>query len=139
MRTAIALVAKEGLSQSEAARRAGLHFVTLSKALKKPHVREAMEAMKLDAIANIEALKGTYKALALEHARYLLTNAKSEAVQARMVEFLAGEARPGTQVNVQINNDRGGYEYARPGQQVVEIRGADDQSDALDGQAHEDQ
>lgn len=98
-----------------------------------------MEAMKLDAIANIEALKGTYKALALEHARYLLTNAKSEAVQARMVEFLAGEARPGTQVNVQINNDRGGYEYARPGQQVVEIRGADDQSPAQDSQATDDQ
>ena len=139
LRSALLLIANEGSTQAEAARRAGIHPVNLCKALKKPHVQNTLEAMKLEVIGDIEALKGVFKARALQHAHYLLTEAKSEAVQARMVEFLAGEARPGTQVNVQINNDRGGYEYARPGQQVVEIRGADDQSSALDGQAPEDQ
>ena len=52
-----------------------------------------------------------------------METSKSDSVRARMVEFLAGETK-GNSVNVavQVNNQAPqGYEYARPGQQVVEI------------------
>jgi hypothetical protein len=114
-------MAYEGLSQTEAAKREGMNAVSISRALKKPHVQEHLNAIKTKLIESAEGMAGAYKALALQHAAYLCINAKSEAVQARMVEFLAGEKSLGTQVNIAINADRGGYEYVRPGSRVVEI------------------
>lgn len=121
MRNALALIANEGLSQAEAARRAGVHPVTLTRALGKQHVKEELNRMKSAVIEAADGMKGTYRALALAHAAYLMQNASSEAVQARMVEFLAGEKSLGTQVNIAINADRGGYEYVKPGSRIVEI------------------
>lgn len=138
LREALLLIANEGVTQKEAAERSGLHEATVCKALRKIHVQDALEAMKLEVIRHTQAQKEGYKALAMRHAFHLMKNANSEAVQARMVEFLAGEARAGTQVNVQINNDRGGYEFVRPGQRVVEIRGATDGASEGEGPQHPD-
>ena len=41
-------------------------------------------------------------------------------------EFFAGEAKSGSAVNVQVNVDRGGYEFRRPGQRLVDIAPATD-------------
>lgn len=87
-----------------------------------PHVQELYEDLKLAYILNAEAKRGLLKARALEVAEDLLLNSASDQVKARMVEFLAGEPKSGPSVAVQVNVDRGGYEYARPGAQVVEIR-----------------
>lgn len=61
-----------------------------------------------------------------------------------MVELFAGDGKKSGDINVQVNVDRGGYEFARPGQRIVEIREANEgendgatdvASDVLDGQA----
>ena len=125
IRAAITLRVKEGLSWEECARRAGLSEAGLHKARRRQDVANLEQAEKLAFIQHIDAQKGIYKARALQHADYLSRNATSEAVQARMVEFLAGEARSGPSVNVQINqNAGGGYEYVRPGQviEIVEVK-----------------
>lgn len=121
MRAALALVAQEGCSQRDAARRAGVHEVTFSKALRKPHVAAELDRMKQGVAEAIGAMKGHFRTLALEHAWYLAKNAKSEAVQARMVELLAGETRATPLVQFNISPGGGGYEYLPPGSQLVDI------------------
>ena len=135
MRKALEAIANEGLTQKAAAEQAGIHEATLCKALKRPAVAMALEAMQQRVIAQAAEMKAGYKALAMRHAFHLMKNANSEAVQARMVEFLAGEPHSGTQVNVAVNVDRGGYEFVKPGQRVVDIRPAiDSVSSGDDGQ-----
>lgn len=126
LREALMAIAREGVTQRKAAELAGMNETALGKALKKPHVADALDAMKLEFIRQQQAAKDGYKALALAHAFHLMKTANSEAVQARMVEFLAGEARSGPSVAVQVNVDRGGYEFVRPGQKLVDITPATD-------------
>lgn len=128
LRRAIDLIAIQGMSGRKAAEAAGLHEVSLYKALAKPHVAEALEIRKAEVVLEADKLKGVARAIAIRTGIELMAGAKSEAVKARMVEFFAGEAKAGTSVAVQVNVDRGGYEYARPGAQVVEIIEADKQA-----------
>lgn len=121
LRRAIDLIAIQGMSGRKAAEAAGLHEVSLYKALAKPHVAEALEARKAEIVLEADKLKGVARAIAIRTGIELMADAKSEAVKARMVEFFAGEPRASANVAVQVNVDRGGYEYARPGAQVVEI------------------
>lgn len=123
LRQALVYIAHDGNKQSEAASRAGLHPTNLCKALQKDHVKDELNRIKASIAEDIRSMEGHYRILALEHAWYLAKNANSEAVQARMVELLAGETKAGSTVNVSVSVDRGGYEYAAPGQRVVEIRG----------------
>lgn len=102
--------------------------------MKQPHVQEAMQAAKAAYIARSTEKRELLKAYAIEVAEQLLADDQPAQVRARMVEFLAGEPKPSASVAVQVNVDRGGYEYARPGAQVVEIidhesRAPDYQSD----------
>ena len=54
----------------------------------------------------------------------LMLNSKSEAIRAQMVEFFASDAKV-SPVSVHIDaRQAGGYEFIRPGQQVVEIKGS---------------
>lgn len=107
---------------------AGMSEAGIYKARQAQHVQELYEELKGEYIQEVEALRAPHKARAFEVARQLMDGAKSEAVRMRAVEFLAGEGK-GNAVNVQINNnisgDRG-YEYARPDQEIVVIRGAGD-------------
>lgn len=127
IRLAIDAIATLGLSQREAARRAGLHEVSLSKALAKPHVKAALDERKAQAAMEADRLKGIARSIAIEEGIRLMTQAQSEAVRAKMVEFFAGEPR-GAGVVVQVNNPAPvGYAYRRP----------DSASEAIDGQAVE--
>lgn len=86
-----------------------------------------LEEIKGEYVQEVEAMRAPYKARAFEVALDLMNASKSDAVKARMVEFLAGE-RQGNNVNVavQVNNQPAaqGYEYADPRQEVVTIRAA---------------
>lgn len=124
LRHAINEMAREGCSQREAARRAGMNETALGRAIKKPYVAAELDALKASVATNISAMEGHYRILALEHAWYLAKNAASEAVQARMVELLAGETKKSPQINVQTNvftPGANGYEYLPPGSQIVDI------------------
>lgn len=107
---------------------------SLFKAIKQPHVKALMAQIKDEFIQEVAEMRAPYKAQALEVARELLHSSKSDAVRARMVEFLAGEPK-GNAVNVavQVNNQAPqGYEFVRPGQQLVEIQSPGDSQSPTD-------
>ncbi|WP_188477278.1 hypothetical protein [Primorskyibacter flagellatus] len=126
------------MTWDDAAKAAGLSPAGVYKARLRDEVKARLLEIQSEYVQEVEALKAPHKARALEVGRELMDTAKSEAVRARMVEFFAGE-RSGPTVNVQINNNNSGprgYEYARPGQEVVTLRPArrDGQSPASDVQ-----
>ena len=121
LRHAVALIIEEGRTQREAAGRVGLDERSLSRSLKIPHIAAYVEQQKALAVLDADKLKASAKRMAIRVGISLLHDAKSEQVKARMVEFFAGEAKPGGAVNVQVNVDRGGYEFRRPGQRLVDI------------------
>lgn len=127
IRAAIDLYTRERITKTEAAQRVGIKPSYLYTKLTRPHIRDYEREQFTQYIQEIEDLKAPYKAEAFETAAELMRGAKSEAVRARMVEFLAGERKGGdVNVAVQVNNSAPtGYEYARPDQEVVVIRGSD--------------
>lgn len=128
VREALRLRVEEGLTWAESAERAQMSEAGIHKARKQPHVQLMFEEIKAQFIQDVEQMRAPYKAQAFEVAKDLMRNAKSEATKMRAVEFLAGESKKGgVNVAVQVNNHAPkGYEYVRPGQQVVEIIGGSD-------------
>lgn len=138
---ALDLIATQGMSLTKIAETVQMDRTALWKALQKENVQAELEQRKARYITAQTAMKGTLKARALEVAADLMENASSEAVRARMVEFLAGESKSGPSVSVTVNNG-GGYEFAPPGARIVEIEasatdtqssGQDDETPAIAG------
>ncbi len=128
VRRALELRVREGLSIRAAAQGAGMSEQGFHKALKRPAVKDELQAMQARFVAEVEASRSLYKARAFEVALDLMMNAKSETVRARMAEFLATDGKPGTSVSVHVDASQTfrGYEYVPPGARVVEIgRGED--------------
>ena len=126
LRKAVDEIVWKGVTQREAAHRAGMNETALGRALARPAIAAWLEHLKAQAALDADKLKTQARAIAIQEGLRLMTQAQSEAVRARMVEFFAGEAKPGSQVNVQVNVDRGGYEFVRPGARMVEIEPAPD-------------
>ena len=125
------------LPWAECAERAGITEAAIHKARKQPHVQALWEQLKAQYIKDAEALEPVLKAHALHVAGELLDQKESLPTRARMVEFLRREPPSGPSVAVQINTGGAGYEFRRPGAQVVEIR---DPTDATsEGQDEESQ
>ena len=144
LRRAIDLIAIEGMKIGEAADKAGMNASALSRAINKPHIKTFIDEQKALYCLEADNLKGVAKAMAIRTGIDLMQNSPSHAVRARMVELFAGDGKKSGDINVQVNVDRGGYEFARPGQRIVEIREANEggndgatdvTSDVLDGQA----
>lgn len=111
---AIDLIAYQGLRQADAARRAGIHEVTLCRALKKPHVHAELEQRKIQAAMGLDTLKGIAQVAAYRVGIDLMHNSADEKIRAKMVELFTGEAR-NQSVAVQVNvGPNAGYTYARP-------------------------
>lgn len=136
LRHAVTLHVKEGHTWESAAATAGMSESGLHKARQKPHVQAFIEQVKAEFVQDVAAMRAPFKAEAFQHARYLMRHAKSEAVQMRAVEFLGREDAPASSPSVQVNVISRGYEYVRPGQDVVTIEGRatspDDASQADD-------
>ena len=126
LRLAVEEIVWKGVTQREAAHRAGMNETALGRALARPAIAAWLEYLKAQAALDADKLKAHARAIAIREGTRLITEAQSEQVRARMVEFFAGEAKPGSQVNVQVNVDRGGYEFVRPGARMVEIEPAPD-------------
>lgn len=138
IREAITLRVRQGLSWDECAKRANLSPVGLWKARKRDNVKALYEQEVQAFIAEAEAMRAPLKAMAIQRAGELARTAKSEAVQARMVEFLAGESKAAPSVNVNVSTTIGGagYEFVPPGAQIIDITPAPaPEPDALDNQS----
>lgn len=122
LRAAIEGHVTEGLTIVEACERAGMSRQGFHKAMKRAAVQDHVELVQRRFVARVESNRALYKARALEAALYLMLHAKSEAVRARMAEFLAGDGKaPAVAVHIDARQNLGGYEFVRPGQRVVEI------------------
>lgn len=127
---ALDVIALEGQTQREAARRAGMNETTLGRALTKPHVLAELEQRKQQAALSLDALKGMAKASAYRVGLDLMHNSPDHRVRAKMVELFAGEAR-GPAVAVQVNVPQPeGYAYRRP-----DTVSDADRAQAIDGKA----
>ena len=127
LRQAIELRVRGGKQIKEACQEAGLSQSGWHKAMQRPAVQEHLQAVQERFVTELEARRTAYKAEALEAARHLMMTAKSEAVRARMIEFLAGDGKaPQVAVNIDARQQSPKtYDFARPGQEVVTIIDAD--------------
>lgn len=125
VRVAVEARARNGLSLEKAATLAGLSRQGLLKALKRPEVAALLAEEMEKVAADFERLRQVARVEALEVARKLLRESENESIRLRMAEVLMkaeGKGDAAVVVNVDARSG-GGYEYVRPGQQVVEIQG----------------
>jgi len=133
---AVDLIVEQGTTQREAARRVGMTETALGRALKREAIADYMEARYAQEALDADAFDARAKILAKNRGVELMFNAKSEQVQARMVELFAGKERNGPLVSLTIGAQSKGYEYAPPGSTIVEVRSPlDSPSSADDDQA----
>ena len=129
LRLAIDLRVKKGLTVVAACEEAGMSPQGYHKAMKRPTVRDYLQTVQMEFVASVEGQKAIYKARAREVGMDLMINSKSETVRARMVEFFASDGKVSpVSINIDARQNRG-YEYAHPGQQVVEIRPVESDGD----------
>lgn len=121
LRNAIDVLVSEGRTQREAAAHAGMHEKSLSRALKRPDVARYVEEQKTLLIRGTQGLREHGEAIAIRTAIQLMRESKSDSVRMRAVEFFAGERVKQGNIAVQVNVDKGGYDYVRPGVEVVRI------------------
>jgi hypothetical protein len=113
LRAALDLIALEGMTQREAAKRSGMTETALGRALDRPHVKAELDRLRSMAYEEGATHRAIARAAALRVGLDLLHNAKSEAVKARMVELFTRDP-DGPSVVVQVNNAAPGYTYAKP-------------------------
>lgn len=114
VRQAIDHIAREGTTTREAAKRAGLNESSLYRALGRPNVAAHLEQAKALYCMEIDKLRGTAKAIAIQTGIDLMQHSNSDNVRARLVEFFAGEAKQPL-VNVSVSTaERGVYAYTKP-------------------------
>lgn len=108
-------MAREGLSQTDAAKEAGLSRQGLSKALGRAAVRDLLEAEKARFIMEADGRRAWARARAFDVGMDLMMNAKSEAVRARMCEFFGSDAKVSpVSVHIDARQPASGYQYQRP-------------------------
>jgi len=125
IRAAVEARVRLGMSIAAAAEAAGMSKNGFHQALKRAAVQAYLREVQAAFVAETDANRAVYRVRALEAALDLMLNAKSEAVRARMVEFLVGDGKA-PQVAVHVGaRTCGGYEYIRPGERLIEITPAD--------------
>jgi hypothetical protein len=119
-RDAIRIAVTEGMSLPDAAEREGVAPATLDTALRKPEVQTYITALKQWKDRKDKAGREGYLGEALDEARKLMREAKSEAVRMRAIEFLHlalaprdTGGRPSPMVNL-TQNIGPGYAYSPP-------------------------
>ena len=117
LRYALSLLAREGPTQTEAAKMIGLNRPGLAMDLSRPAVRDLLAAERLRFIAEADGMWAWAKTRAIEVALDLMLTAKNEAVRARMAEFLASDARaPSMAIHVDARQaaPAHSHQYRRP-------------------------
>jgi hypothetical protein len=83
----------EGMSVTDACAKVGYSRAAFYKARKNPAVLELIRDQRQELVESIDAKKAFLKGKALEVALDLMLNSKNEAIRARMVQFLAADAK----------------------------------------------
>lgn len=132
LRAAIDDIAINGTSIKQAALKAGMSTSTLSLALRKPHVKAAMEAMQADSLTDLAKLTAQAKVVATRQAIHLINNAQSEVIRAKMVElFVQREAgsparKAASPPAFEPASPSNGYTYTKPSAPPDRPSGAQD-------------
>ena len=123
LRKAIELHYFHGLTVLKSCEEAGMSTAGYYKAVKRQVVQDFVAKIRLDLVDTIERRSAAARVMAIDVAVDLMQNAKSETVRARMAEFLASEGKtPQVAVHVDARTSAPqGYEFVRPGQQIVDI------------------
>jgi hypothetical protein len=135
IRAAIRDKVRKCITYDAAAKLHKIKPATLYAATRRENVQELEAQEEMAFLEEVTRLKAPLRVWAIQQARKLAAEAKSEAVRARMVEFLARmdeDKRPS--INLTVENNlafSGDYAYVRPGQQVVTIE-ADERSPATE-------
>ncbi|MEZ5784810.1 MAG: hypothetical protein R3D70_25215 [Rhizobiaceae bacterium] len=123
VRAAVGFRVRENLSIANAAEKAGLSRNGFAKALRRAVVQDLIREEQERMARDVDHLRAVARLRALEVARDILETG-SENAKLRVIDLLLREGKAATEVNVSVDarqTDRGGYEYVRPGQQLVEI------------------
>jgi hypothetical protein len=92
----------------------------LSLALRKPHVRDALQALQADAVTDLATLTAQAKVVAIRTAVHLMNNASSEAIRAKMVELFnprdaaSPSRKAGSPPVFEPASPSNGYTYTKP-------------------------
>ena len=107
-----------GMNHTQAAEFSGMSRNGLQKALKRPEIKDLIEARRASLIAEFDSNRAFYRARALEEGYKLMLEAKSESVRARLIEFLASDAKVSpVAVHIDARSVQPvGYQYRRPGE-----------------------
>jgi predicted DNA-binding protein (UPF0251 family) len=127
LRDAIRLHETEGLSVTDACGKVGLSRAAWYKAIKRPETQNLIRQVRRDFVEAMDAKKAFLKGKALEVAFQLMTNSKSEAIRARMVEFFAGDTKVSpVAVHIDARQEAAqatGYRYIRPKEERPDSQG----------------
>jgi hypothetical protein len=93
LRSAIEAYVTQGLSIAAACDKAGMSRTGYHKVKQRPAVRDSLETVQARFVGDAKAKRALYQAQALEVALELMMNSKRETIGARMVEFLASDAK----------------------------------------------
>lgn len=118
LKHAVGLIARNGVSQVDAAKAAGLSRQGLCEALKRPEVASLLQSARAALDAEISQLRQIGRLAAIEEAMRLMRESKDEKIRLRAAEFLAGEGKnaPAVAVNVDLRQSPlpTGYRYTCP-------------------------
>lgn len=121
LQEAIRLTVVEGLSIVDACKRTGLSRQGYHKAIKRPAVRDYLQDVQRRFVADVDVKRAYLKARAFDVALDLMLNSKSEAIRARMVEFLASDAKVSpVAVNIDVRQPEPHFGYTYPTQREQE-------------------
>lgn len=123
LRKAIELRVYKGLLWVDAAQAAGLSPSGVFNQLSKPHVKEFTATLEGQRDQAIMAKEKANKLKAQQVLGDVMEGELDNRIRLKAVELVTREPRnqPQIAVNVQTNVGGGGYEYVRPGQQMVDI------------------
>lgn len=117
LRVAIHARVTQGLTVTEACKKACLSTAGWFKAMQRPPVLAHLQEVQAKFVADADGMRAHAKTLAIAVAVDLMTNSKDEKIRARMAEFLAGDGKaPAVAVNIDARSipAQGGYTYQRP-------------------------
>jgi hypothetical protein len=134
LRRAIDLRIRKGATIAEACREGGLSTAGWHKAQKRPAVQDHIRAVQAAFVAEGDGLRAFARRRAIEVALDLMLTAKSEAIRARMCEFLAADAKVSpVAVHVDARTiEAPGYAYVRPGERLADVVANDGEADGND-------
>ncbi|MEO8242959.1 MAG: hypothetical protein ABI832_11625 [bacterium] len=117
LRVAIHARVTQGLTVTDACKKAGLSTAGWFKAMQRPAVLALCQEVQGKFVADTDGMRAHAKAIAITVALDLMQNSKDEKIRARMAEFLAGDGKaPSVSVSIDARQalPQASYAFIRP-------------------------